>query len=250
MSTIFCIFVRYIKNSNNMERFCVNCGKVLTTERKFCKECQKAKKREYAKSRYRNMIDSGNKSKRYGEAKCIVCGKTIIKNRKTQILCYECFLKTKHKTVDNYNSVKRTKDGRSTLGRQVIIELGLKLNDMVVHHLDENPNNNSYNNLLILNKSNHAKLHRFLEKNWSLLLKNNSSNLENCWNSLRVQLTTTWLETMSVKVLKITEIGQSAAEPLNNEYCYLLHEEGSETMYQASKDNNIYDEDIVQTQNT
>ncbi len=93
-------------------------------------------------------------------------------------------------------------------------------------------------------------LHRFLEKNWSLLLKNNSSNLENCWNSLIVQLTTTWLETMNVKVLKITEIGRSAAEPLNNEYCYLLQEEGSETMYQTSKDRNIHDEDIVQTQNT
>lgn len=233
-----------------MERFCEKCGSILTTEGKICKELQKAKKREYAKQRYWNMLKLGYKPKRYGETNCIIYGKTIIKNKKDQFLCYECFLKTKHKTVDNYNSVKRTKDGRSTLGRQVVIELGLKLNDMVVHHLDENPNNNSYNNLLILNKSNHAKLHRFLEKNWSLLLKNNSSNLENCWNSLIVQLTTTWLETMNVKVLKITEIGRSAAEPLNNEYCYLLQEEGSETMYQTSKDRNIYDEDIVQTQNT
>lgn len=233
-----------------MKKFCKNCGKELTTERKWCKECQKAKKREYGKNRYRSIINSGNILKRYGKTNCIVCGKTIIKNRKDQVLCYECYLAIRHKTVDNYNSVKRTKDGKSTLGRQVVLDLGLQLNKMVVHHLDENPNNNSYDNLLILSKSNHAKLHRFLERNWSLLLKNNSSNLENCWNSLRVQLTTTWLETMSVKVLKITEIGQSAAEPLNNEYCYLLQEEGSETMYQASKDSNIHDEDIVQTQNT
>ena len=75
-------------------------------------------------------------------------------------------------------------------------------------------------------------LHRYLEKNWSLLLKNNSSNLENCWNNLRDLLTTTWLETMNVNVIKTTNIGQSAAEPLNEDIIYKFsNEEGSETMY-------------------
>ena len=82
------------------------------------------------------------------------------------------------------------------------------------------------------------------------MLKNNSSNLENCWNILRDQLTTTWLETMNVKVIKITDIGKSAAEPLNEDIIYKFsNEEGSETMYQASK-SITHDEDIVQTQNT
>ena len=103
---------------------------------------------------------------------------------------------------------------------------------MIVHHLDENPNNNTITNLLILNRTQHAKLHRYLEKNWSLLLKNNSSNLENCWNNLRDLLTTTWLETMNVNVIKTTNIGQSAAEPLNENIIYKFsNEEGSETMY-------------------
>lgn len=70
----------------------------------------------------------------------------------------------------------------------------------------------------------------FLEKQWSLLRKLNSSNLENCWDSLRGLLTTTWLETTGVKVIKITDIGQSAAEPLNEDYIYIFsNEEGSET---------------------
>ncbi len=47
---------------------------------------------------------------------------------------------------------------------------------------------------------------------------------ENCWNTLRVQMTTTWLETASVNVIKLSEIGQSAAESL-------LNGKGSETMY-------------------
>ena len=56
--------------------------------------------------------------------------------------------------------------------------------------------------------------------------------MENCWNILRDQLTTTWLETMNVNVIKTTNIGQSAAEPLNEDIIYKFsNEEGSETMY-------------------
>ena len=86
-------------------------------------------------------------------------------------------------------------------------------------------NNNNLNNLIILNRSHHACLHRILEKNWSLLSKDNSSNLENCWNILRDQLTTAYLEINSANVIKITDIGRSAAEPLNsnNIYIYLLN---------------------------
>lgn len=35
---------------------------------------------------------------------------------------------------------------------------------MIVHHLDENPDNNTITNLLILNRTQHTKLHRYLEK--------------------------------------------------------------------------------------
>lgn len=80
-------------------------------------------------------------------------------------------------------------------------------------------------------------LHHLLEKYWSLLSKGNNSNLENCWDSLRDQLTTAYLETNGANVIKITDIGQSAAEPLNKDYIYIfnLQEEGSETMYQVPK---------------
>ena len=37
---------------------------------------------------------------------------------------------------------------------------------------------------------------------------------------------------MSANVIKITDIGQSAAEPLNENFIYMFsNEEGSETMY-------------------
>jgi len=57
-------------------------------------------------------------------------------------------------------------------------------------------------------------------------------------------MTTTWLETATVKVIKIWEIGQSAAEPLSNEKT--LQVEGSETMHDTP-DHLVEGEDIVQT---
>lgn len=233
-----------------MVRKCQICGCELTTERKFCKECKKARKREYAKSRYLEMINNGIKKQRYGITNCIFCGKEIIKNKPDQDTCFDCYKLHKHKTVDNYNNVKRSKNG-NTLGRETIKNLGLNINNMVIHHIDENPENNKLNNLMILNRKSHASLHRFLEKNWSLLLKSSSSNLENCWNILRGQLTTTYLETKDVKVLKITDIRQSAAELLNEDYIYIFdsQEEGSETMYQVPK-SNAHGKEIVQTQTT
>lgn len=72
--------------------------------------------------------------------------------------------------------------------------------------------------------------------------------MENCWNILRDQLTTAYLEINSANVIKITDIGRSAAEPLNSNNIYIfVEEEGSETMYQAPK-SNTQGEDIVQTQ--
>lgn len=193
-------------------------------------EERKARKREYAKKHYEENKKKGIVKKRYGIGICPYCGEEFIKNHPDQITHKKCM--KVHKTVDDYNKVKRSNKG-NTLGREKIFSLGFIITtNMVVHHLDENPSNNSLSNLLILNRQYHAKLHRFLEKNWSLLSKDNNSNLENCWNSLRGQLTTAWLETMSANVIKIVDIGQSAAEPLQENLIYKFDvEEGSETMY-------------------
>lgn len=174
-----------------MTKYCENCGKELTKERRLCKECQKRKKREYASQHYALQKENGIQKKRYGITKCVICGKEIIKNRKDQDMCYDCYKQLHHKTVENYNSVTRNKQGK-TLGRHTILNLGFTLSkDMCIHHIDENPENNKISNLMIIHRKLHARLHRFLEKNWSLLSKDSNSNLENCWNNLRDQLTTT-----------------------------------------------------------
>ena len=231
-----------------MKYYCERCGVLLDKGYTYCTECKKILKREYAKQRYNMLKSKGIKPTRYGLTNCIFCNKEIIKNRPNQTICYDCYIKNKHKTVDNYNKVKRDTKG-NTIGRHTVMNLGFKIKGLLVHHIDENPNNNNLKNLLLLNTKYHAELHRLLEKNWSLLSKDRSSNLENCWNILRDQLTTAYLETKSAIVIKITDIGQSAAEPLNKDNIYIfdIQEEGSETMYQTPK-SITHGEDIVQTQ--
>lgn len=210
------------------QKLCIDCNKNVSVERKRCKECVLIYNRERVKKYYK-------KDKiRYGISACIFCGKDMIKSRPTQTYHQAC--KIQHKTVENYNHVPRSKNG-NTEGRQKVIGLGFSLTkNLCVHHVNENPTDNRLSNIWIISRKNHALLHRFLEKQWSLLRKLNGSNLENCWDSLRDQLTKTWLEITGVNVIKITDIGQSAAEPLNENIIYIFeYEEGSETMYQAPK---------------
>lgn len=74
-------------------------------------------------------------------------------------------------------------------------------------------------------------LHNYLSHERVTLSKDKDENSENCWNSLIAPLTTTWLETASVNVLKLAEIGQSAAEVPPRQ----LEEQGSETMHGTPK---------------
>jgi hypothetical protein len=97
--------------------------------------------------------------------------------------------------------------------------------------LNENPKDNRLKNLIVLDRRTHGRLHSFLRLQRVIIEKSINENVENCWNNLRVPMTTTWLETASVKVIKLWEIGQSASEPLNS---VLEHEEGSETMHNES----------------
>ncbi len=52
------------------------------------------------------------------------------------------------------------------------------------------------------------------------MLKNNDSDIENRWKTLRDKLTITWLETMNVKDIKITDIEQSVSMLLSEDVIY------------------------------
>ena len=99
---------------------------------------------------------------------------------------------------------------------------------------------NSIENLLGIPRKEHGKLHSHLRRIRSVWLKSHISMDENCWKLLREKETTTWLEMTSVNVLRISSIGQSAAE-------LLLNEEGSETKHIPPETSKVVGEDIVQT---
>lgn len=211
-----------MKRKTKDEKYCIDCGKKGITERKRCKECARLYNNARAKER---NIRLGRHN--YGKTICPICNKEMILWRKEQGSHSTC----KPKTIEDYNKIKRSPTGR-TISRQLFFDYGINLsNDFIVHHLDENPNNNVPSNLIAMSRSSHNSLHRYLQYNRSLFLKENSSNFENCWNILRDHLTKAWLETSSAKVLKISDIGQSAAEPLSS----IEYEEGSEAMYEESK---------------
>ena len=205
------------------ERHCIDCGKKGIAERRRCLECSKKYNRERSKEMY-NRLGRHH----YGIGTCSICGKSMKMWRKTQATHISC----RPKTADDYNLVGRAPTGR-TVGRKKMIDNGVKVpDDFVVHHLDENPDNNNISNLVALSRSSHNSLHRTLQYHRSLFLKENSKNSEDCWKPLRDHLTKAWLETTNAKVLKIDGIGKSAAEPLNSDK---EHEEGSEAMHGTPK---------------
>lgn len=102
--------------------------------------------------------------------------------------------------------------GERQLGRRLGRRLGT---NEVVHHMDDDPKNNEITNLAVLSRRNHGRLHQFLDLQRVIIEKSVNENAENCWKTLIVPMTTTWLETASVKVVKLWEIGQSAADAPN-----------------------------------
>ncbi len=202
------------------EMKCIDCGNIGIAERRRCRDCAKKHNRLRAKERY-------NKHGRYyHKSICVICGKPMKATRKTQLTHRNCV----YKAIDDYNKVPRNKTGTETIGRDLIIKLGIKIpENFVLHHVDENPWNNEFSNLWLMSRSNHNSLHAFLRNQRSLYLKEYNSISENCWKTLRDQLTTAWLETTSANVLKIIDIAQSAGEPS-------LMEEASETMYRLPTD--------------
>lgn len=193
--------------------------------RRYCREHYLERQRELAKARHKQ------KGRYCYTTQCLVCGKTIKGWRKSQKFCMECYKQVQKTGANKPNSYANGKGkGYAWQHRRIAEEvLNHKLNsNEVVHHLNGKPQDNALTNLIVMSRAKHGALHSYLRTQRALLAKANEGNFENCWNSLIVPMTTTWLETAGVKVTKLWEIGQSAAEPL-------VIEEGSETMHEAAK---------------
>ena len=162
--------------------------------------------------------EQGLKVRTTYNVKCVICGKEFEAPSKTSKYCKSCWAKVNKFSIGTGTYVYNKGNYRNGLLKHKMIAeqvLGRTLtSNEVVHHMDGNKENNTVENLIVLSRGKHVALHRYLNAQGALMQECVNGNGENCWNSLIVPMTTTWLETANVKVIKLWEIGQSAAEPL------------------------------------
>ncbi len=202
-----------MKRNFKKKRECVACGSGEIKERRRCEPCAIKYNRKRVKDYYKR---SGRKSKkRYGIVKCLVCGEDMIKNRPNQVAHGKC---RKPPVVENYSKLKRSRTG-TTIARQKAIEFGLILDSKTdVHHINEDVIDNNFQNFMIVSRSNHSKLHRFLELKWQRLYQNVKE-----WNQSMVTLTKEWLSLNNMNVLVLTSPEQynNTEKKSNSIYLYL-----------------------------
>lgn len=183
---------------------CKKCGSERDVGRRLCKSCDLERRKVYPRYTFNN--------------ECISCKQHFKAWRKQQEFCSDCYnlkkqLASETKVTNNYEYTsirgltRHREIAETTLGRK------LSSNE-VVHHLDNNPKNNVSENLMLMSRHIHGKLHHYLETQRVIIEKSINENQGNCWNNLIVPMTTAWLEMTNAKVQKLSEIGQSAAEPL------------------------------------
>lgn len=188
------------------ELTCKNCGDPREVGRRLCKKCNSLRINSYPRYTWTKNCDA--------------CKNEYEAWRKEQSLCSSCNdlrSELKSETIST-NQYVYTKAPGMTEHRAIAIGvLGRKLaSNEVIHHIDDNPKNNELDNLMLMTRTSHGKLHQYLDLQRVVIEKSMNENQENCWNNLIAPMTTAWLETTSAKVQKLSEIGQSAAEPLNS----------------------------------
>lgn len=145
------------------ELVCKICGAPRSLGRRLCLSCDAERKRRIAKEKF---IKFGRYN--YGISNCKNCGKEIKLFRKNSLhICINCYTKenlvTGHSSANKY--IKKPKSSKN-LHREIASEvLGRTLSyNEIVHHIDCNEINNDLSNLMLLSRSNHVKLHRYLIK--------------------------------------------------------------------------------------
>jgi hypothetical protein len=133
------------------------------TNRRTCTECTKKLARERSKKRY---LEKGHTSYKHV---CSICEKPFTTFHKSSKFCSTC--RRGLSTTTDYEYSKERK-GRLIWEHRLLAEtiLGRRLtSNEAVHHVNGNGKDNRLENLIVLTRDTHAKLHRHLE-NQKLLI--------------------------------------------------------------------------------
>ena len=172
--------------------------------RRYCREHYLERTRQLAKERYR-------KFGRYTyECVCIICGKKFRGKEKHSILCSkECFNAYQRidstNATDNYLFKKKTSINEHRAIVEELLQRKLDYNE-IIHHIDGNPKNNSLDNLIILSRSNHGKLHKELLKKKLFVLREVKCLLEGKWIEIKKKFTEEWLKENEIQYIIASNI--------------------------------------------
>ena len=185
------------------ELICKQCGGPRKIGRRLCKQCNRNRLKEVARSRPRYMYNNT----------CVACKKDFMAWRKMQELCSKCILDMREIAGRVKASNKYIKDtnGKSNFHRTVSEEaIGRKLSkDEVVHHIDCNYLNNSLDNLMIMSNGSHSRLHKYLNKQRLIIEKSLGEIADSRWNELVVPMTMEWIKTTNTEAVIVSEIGRA-----------------------------------------
>lgn len=197
-----------------MHLICVTCGQPRSVGRRECGECHRKSAAQRSRTRYH--AGDGKNRTNYRHA-CPACGAIYITTHKDTYLCPACYLEARSaRSTPTQYAYSTFAKGRLVWQHRVIAEsvLGRRLcSHETVHHIDGDGTNNDHANLVVLLRSDHTRLHRYLGKQRVICEKSQHENPENCWNILIVPLTTAWLETAGANVIKLWELDNQQPNP-------------------------------------
>ena len=182
------------------------CNSECEKGRRYCREHYLERKRKQSKEHYL-------KFGRYNyNCICLICGKHFQGGTKHSILCSkEC--KDAYQRIDSTNATdnylfkKKTSLNEHRCIVEEILHRKLKYNE-VVHHIDGNPKNNAFENLIVLSRSNHIKLHRALAKEKAISINKLLIFSESGWIKYKKEFTMRWLNENKIDCILINKTGK------------------------------------------
>lgn len=162
------------------ERVCINCGKIGVKERKRCADCAK----EYNRQRMKILYDKQGKYY-YDIIPCAICKEPMKVWRKDQVTHIHCRYKLNGHYEDKFSNVHH-------LVRKLLKSWSVEVPiHYAVHHIDENPDNNTLENLCLLSVSNHNLFHRKLQQDFAAWCNGDKSIT---WEDTKISITQTWFK--------------------------------------------------------
>lgn len=190
--------------NNNMKTCKIEgCDKECDKGRRYCHEHYLQNRAEQRKAKKA----AGLKVRTKWIKNCEICGQEFEAiNKHISKYCPECWNKIKYKNLEadnNYNFKGERGEHR------IIVEnlLGRKLSyNEVIHHLDGNSKNNSIDNLLLLSRSSHVSLHRYLNLEGAILENKFGDEYYEKWRSSLKVLSLAWLSSNNVEYTLASDI--------------------------------------------